>query len=65
MDVTALNFIAKIQFIICQRVGEEYMEEKRCPNCKKLLLKAIGKYKIEIKCPKCKNIIIYECQERH
>ena len=44
------------------------MDELRCPNCSKLLLKATGNFEIEIKCPKCKEIIKIEgteCQEHH
>lgn len=36
------------------------MEEIRCPECNKLLLKAKGKYELEIKCNKCKKINIYK-----
>lgn len=41
------------------------MKDVRCPKCNKLLLKAIGEYKIEIKCPRCNKIINIECQEHH
>ena len=40
------------------------MNEIRCSQCNKLLLKAEGIYRIEIKCHKCKKINIIECQER-
>jgi phage FluMu protein Com len=39
------------------------MKELRCPNCNKLLLKAVGECIIEIKCPRCNKIINLECQK--
>ena len=32
------------------------MQEVRCPNCNKLLFKAIGHFQISIKCSRCKAI---------
>jgi len=45
-------------------MNKKELKEVRCPNCKKLLLKANVVGTLEVKCPRCGQVIEYRYEEK-